>query len=61
MMTAVVLIVLSFAFAHYSPMRLGAILGHGDPVQYAAGWSIATGVLLMLRAIMQRVTTRGTI
>ena len=61
MVTAVILIILSFAFAHYSPMRLGAILGHVDPVQYAAGWSIATGVLLMLRAIMQRVTTRGTI
>jgi len=57
--TAIAVIVLSLAFSHYSPMRLGAFLGRGDPAQYAVAWSVVTGVLMISRTLLGKARSRG--
>lgn len=56
--TAIAIIFLSLAFAHYSPLRLGAIFGHGDPARYAVVWSIVTGILLILGTLLGMARNR---
>ena len=58
LLTASVIVVLSIAFSHYTPIRLGAFFLKGDPGQFAATWSGVTGGVLALLALAQKVTGR---
>ena len=52
------LVALSITFAYLSPIRLGALLGQGDPSQYAPALSGFTGILMMLRAVLGEISRR---
>ena len=59
LLVGIVLVVLSVAFAHFSPTRLGTFLHHGDPAHYSPALSGSTGMLMMLKAGFSEIRRRN--